>query len=215
MKYDLQKELPLIILTLLPLFYLAFIWNTLPEKVPLHWNGAGEVDRWGAKNELWWVMLILTVPTYLIFTIIPSIDPKQKIQEMGGKFHQIKFATITFLAVLGLFILNSVKNQTLNSNVILTLVGLLFATLGNFFQSIKPNYFLGIRTPWTLENEQVWKDTHKLAGLLWVAGGLSIVIFSLVFANNSALFGYLLTGVVLILVLVPVTYSYFRFRAIG
>lgn len=215
MKYDLQKELPIIILTLLPILYLAFIWGELPEKVPLHWNGAGEVDRWGSKNQLWWLMMLITVPSYLIFTIIPTIDPKNKIQEMGGKFYQIKFVTMTFLAVLALFILNAVQSQSMNSSVIFILVGLLFATLGNFFQSIKPNYFLGIRTPWTLENEQVWKDTHRMAGLFWIAGGLAIVILSLVFAHNSEMVAYLLVGVVLVLVLVPVTYSYFRFKSIN
>jgi uncharacterized membrane protein len=82
--------------------------------------------------------------------------------------------------------------------------------LGNYFQAVRPNYFIGIRTPWTLENEQTWKKTHRLGGRLWMAGGILIAILSLIIWNNLAIaitFGVILS----VMVMVPVVYSYLEF----
>ncbi len=83
--------------------------------------------------------------------------------------------------------------------------------LGNYFQTIRSNYFIGIRTPWTLENEQVWKKTHLLGGRIWMAGGLLIVILSFIITDNHSLmiaFGILC----FIMVIIPVIFSYTEFR---
>jgi uncharacterized membrane protein len=82
--------------------------------------------------------------------------------------------------------------------------------LGNYFQTVRPNYFIGIRTPWTLENEQLWKKTHRMGGKLWVAGGVLIAVISIFINNNTALaitFGAILS----IMVIVPVVYSYIEY----
>ena len=204
------------IIALIPALYLAMIWNILPDKVPLHWNYKGEIDRWGSKTELIWIVFLLTLPTYLLLNLVPFIDPKQKIEQMGGKFHQIKFITVLFLSVVALFILHSVKNQSMgNFNVLFALVGLLFAVLGNFFQTIKPNYFLGIRTPWTLENDQIWKETHRFAGPLWIAGGITLVGLSLYLGTKSGILTVLFIVVVSVLALAPILFSYLKFRELN
>ena len=80
-----KKEIPFIIIALLPFIYLAFIWNSLPEKVPMHWNGAGEIDGYGDKKELLSMIFMVVGISYFVFLIIPSIDPKQKLLNMGNK----------------------------------------------------------------------------------------------------------------------------------
>src|SRR5205809_2888913 len=85
-------------------------------------------------------------------------------------------------------------------------MGLLFAFLGNNMYNIKPNYFAGLRLPWTLENEENWKKTHQLAGRLWFFGGLFFAALALFLSNEWA--GYMGTAVLAILILIPVFYSY-------
>ena len=182
---NLKKELPLIGIVILPFTYLAYVWNNLPNKVPIHWNLKGEIDRYGDKSELILIPILLPLLTYLIFLIVPKIDPKNKLNKMGNKLNTIKFLTTAFMSILALFIIYSAKNQTFtNPNYIVLLIGSLYLILGNYFKTIKANYFIGIRTPWTLENETVWKETHKLGGKMWFIGGLLIIISSLLLENQ-------------------------------
>jgi uncharacterized membrane protein len=211
MNKNLKKELPIIGFVLLPFIYLAYLWNSLPEKVPIHWDYKGGIDDWGTKYSLLGLIFLLPVFTYVLMLAIPKIDPKKRIELMGGKYYQIKFVLVVFMSVLALFIIHSSKSQTLSSpSIVFVLIGLLFMALGSYFKVIKQNYFLGIKTPWTLESEEVWKLTHILAGKLWIVGGLLIVIFSLVIPEDINF--YLFIIITAIITIVPIVYSYFIFR---
>ena len=212
MEKGLKNDIPLIAIILLPLIYAAYIWNQLPEKVPVHWNLSGEIDRYGSKMEL---LLIILLPLiiYIVFLVIPKIDPKNKLNKMGNKYQVIKAIMVTFLAVLAIFIIYSAKNHAVtNPNYIMLMIGILFIILGNYFKTIKANYFIGIRTPWTLENETVWKETHKLGGKMWFVGGFAIVLSSLIFSSKlNFTISFIIMG---ILIIVPVVYSYLKFNEI-
>lgn len=211
MNITLKKELPIIGFVLIPFIYLGYLWNSLPEKVPIHWNYKGEIDDWGTKYSLIGFLFLLPVLTYFLMLFIPKIDPKNRIEFMGGKYYQIKFMLVIFMSVLALFILHSSNSQTLSSpSIVFVLVGLLFMALGNYFKVIKQNYFLGIKTPWTLESEEVWKLTHILAGKLWIIGGLLIVIFSLVLSEDVNF--YIFMSTTTIISIVPIVYSYIIFK---
>ena len=213
MKSNLRKDLPVIAIVLLPFVYLAYIWNDLPEKVPMHWNINGDVDRYGSKYELLLIPILLPLLIYFIFLIVPKIDPKNRIKEMGGKYQSLKTLLTIFMSALALFVMYMAKNDTSNNpNYIVLIIGLLFVFLGNYFKTIKPNYFIGIKTPWTLENERVWKETHIMAGKMWFVGGLVIVFCSLILAKetNFAIFAI----ITVIITVVPVVYSYLLFRKI-
>ena len=214
MKITLKSEAPLIGLILLPFVYLAYIWNQLPEKVPMHWNIEGEIDRYGTKTELLLVIFMLPVLIYGLFLIVPKIDPKNKLLAMGGKFQSLKLILTAFMSVLAMYIIYSVKEASLsNPNYIVLLVGLLFVILGNYFKTIKANYFIGIRTPWTLENEEVWKATHKFSGVLWFIGGLIIIMCSLIL--DQQLNFYVFMTITLIISLIPFIYSYYKFKKLA
>lgn len=207
----LRNELPLISIALLPIIYLAFIWNQLPDKVPLHWNVKGEIDWYGDKTDLLLISIFLPLLTYLIFLVIPIIDPKNKIKNMGNKFQTIKVLLTSFISILTLFIIYSAKAQdSTNINYLVLLIGTLYIFMGNYFKTIRANYFLGIRTPWTLESEFVWKETHKFGGVLWLIGGFLVVISSLIFESqtNFTIF-IVITGII---AFVPIIYSYFIFQ---
>lgn len=207
----LKKELPILAIVLLPFIYLAYIWNELPNKVPMHWNIKGEIDRYGDKSELIIIPFLLPLLVYLIFLVVPKIDPKNKLNKMGGKLNTIKFLLTTFMSILALFIIYTAKNQSFtNPNYIVLLIGVLYIILGNYFKTIKPNYFIGIRTPWTLENETIWKETHKLGGKIWFIGGILVVIFSLILDKNLNFTIFLIiTGLITI---IPIVYSYLMYK---
>lgn len=211
MKLTLKKELPLIGIVLAPFVYLAIIWNTLPEKVPTHWNYKGEVDKWGDKYSLIALLFLLPVLTYVLMLVVPKIDPKKKIEQMGGKYYQLKFIMVLFMSMFAFIILHLTENPSVSSpNLIAIPLGVLFIALGNYFKVIQPNYFIGIKTPWTLENKEVWKLTHILAGKLWIIGGLLIVVGSLTVAKS--VFIYILLSTIAVIAIVPVVYSYLKFK---
>lgn len=208
---NLKRELPLIAIVLLPFIYLAYIWNQLPEKVPMHWNINGEIDRYGEKIELIIIPILLPLLIYIIFLVVPKIDPKNKLNKMGNKLQSIKFLSTTFISILALFIIYTAKNESFtNPNYIVLLIGILYIIFGNYFKTIKANYFIGIRTPWTLESETVWKKTHKFGGKLWFAGGIIIVITSLILEKETNFTIFLIiTGIITI---IPIAYSYLIFK---
>jgi uncharacterized membrane protein len=213
MKLSFRKELPIIGIVLIPFIYLAIIWNTLPDKVPTHWNSSGEIDRWGDKYSLIGLVFLLPVLTYLLMLIIPKIDPKKRIDIMGGKYYQIKFVLVLLMSLLSLFILYLTKNESIsNPNLIFALIGIFIVVMGNYFKVIQPNYFLGIRTPWTLENIEVWRSTHTFASKLWFIGGLLIIIGGIFLPDEIFLVVFL--SIIGILVIVPMVYSYFKFKEI-
>lgn len=207
---NIKKELPFITIALLPFIYLALIWKSLPEKVPLRWNGAGEVDYLGEKIELIFSLFLLTGSTYFIFLFVPKIDPKNKLKKMGNKLHQLRFIFSIFMSILGIYIVYSLQQTKSEPAFIFALLGLLFAVLGNYFKTLRPNYFIGIRTPWTLESEEVWKKTHSFSGKLWFAVGLLIFILCLVVPTIYA--SYIFISLTLTITVVSIIYSYLAFK---
>ena len=213
MKFNLQKELPLMLLSVLPAAFLAYVWNSLPTKVPLQWSINGGINRYGDKIELL-IIGIIPIVLYALFLFIPKIDPKKRLEAMGKKYYTIRFITSLFIAVLFLYIIYSVKEESFNNpNYLFMIIGAFFVLLGNYLKTIKPNYFIGIRTPWTLENESIWQTTHKLAGKLWVAGGL-LIIFSCFFLHEETTLTVFLV-ITAIITLIPITHSYLQFKKIA
>lgn len=214
MKLTFRKELPLLAIISIPILYLASIWNELPSQVPIHWDINGEVDGYGDKSELVFLSLLLPLFTYALMLAVPFLDPKDKIKNMGDKFHKIKFALVLFMSVLSIYITYASKNAGSDTkSYIVPIMGVMFIVLGNYFKTIKANYFVGIRTPWTLENEEVWNKTHKMGGMLWFIGGLLILLAGLLLPTKlSFIIFFIITTIITI---VPIVYSYTTFKSLS
>lgn len=211
MKNLIKREGLNLVLVALPFIYLASIYGGLPAEVPVHWNDSGEINRMGNKLELWIIPFLLTALTYVLLLAVPVIDPKKKIEKMGGKFQSLKTMLVLFLSTLALYIIYTAANpEAMSVSIAVIFIGVLFMGLGNFLKTIQPNYFLGIRTPWTLENEDVWKKTHRLTGVLWLGGGLLMVIGGFLLKGPAA--ATLLIVVAIAVSLVPFGYSWFAFN---
>lgn len=201
-------ELLILAIIVIPVIYLLAIWAELPEEVPMHWNASGEIDRNGSKNELVGVLFMLNLPLYFILKYAPKIDPKKKISET--QLAGLRLVMHLFMSALAVFILYSTKQAELSSPFgLVSIVGLLFAGLGWYFPRIKPNYFIGIKTPWTLENDEVWHRTHKASGPVWIVGGILMAIVPLVAEKASI---YAVLGITLLLSIYSVGYSYWAFK---
>ena len=201
-----------------PAVYLAIVWNTVPETVAMHANLKGEVDRYGSKNELITMTLILTLVNAAVYLLLPQvyrIDPKRYAAENKSRLHRIAFAVSVFIAaVLCLLIYSSIHESIkFSSRFILAGVGLLFAVIGNYMYNIKPNYFAGIRLPWTLNNDENWKKTHLLGGKLMFGGGLLIAIISLFTSFYLSII--ILFGILSIIILITCIYSYKLYRKLN
>lgn len=208
-----KQEIPSLVLILLPFIYLGLVWSQLAESVPIHWNVAGEIDRYGSKYILLAIPFLLPGLVYVIFTLMQQFGPKEKLDKMGKKFASLKFLLTLFMSALALLIIHSSKTSSFGQpTFILVILGLLFATFGNYFRTIQPNYFIGIRTPWTLKDENVWKSTHKLAGILWFIGGIFIVILALISTHQYIVF--IMLTIVAILTIIPIIHSYIKYKSI-
>ncbi|MGQ0738944.1 MAG: SdpI family protein [Bacteroidota bacterium] len=194
-----------------PAVYLAFVWNKLPERVALHFDLKGNPDRFGNKSELITLILILAVVNallYLILTNIYRIDPKKYAAENRDRLFKLAFATVAlFSCIMCLIIYSGSRgNIKFGTGLIFSGTGLFFAIIGNYLPNLKPNYFAGLRLPWTLENEENWRKTHLLAGKLWFAGGLFLAVVCLFLPPVAAIVAFF--TVMTIIVLIPCVYSY-------
>lgn len=213
MKKASAKELLYLILSLVPYLYLALIYKELPETVPTHFDLEGNANGWSSRESLWLIPAGLPLGTYLLFRFLPRIDPKQKLKSGAGKFEHIRFILVLFMTGLACFILYISAQQSIQhlEKFLLAFVGLFLAVLGNFFPSLKANYFIGIRSPWALENETVWKKTHQLAGKIWVAGGMLIMVLAFIPVSDGSS-GKIILPLVLAMAFVPFLYSYWLWR---
>lgn len=211
----LVKHILVCAVILIPIAYLAWVWDTLPEMMPMHYDMSGKVDRMGNKQEFLLAILILcgvNLFTYLLISNIHKIDPKRAKAEQSAVFNKLAVGVSLFLTALSvIIILSGISNgEGIAQKAILPLVGLLLAFIGNYMNNIKPNYFAGIRVPWTLNDENNWKQTHRIASHVWVAGGITICIASLI--AKPEVMEVLMLVLIAIMVIIPVGYSYLLFR---
>jgi uncharacterized membrane protein len=200
---------------LAPVIYLAVIWSSLPARVAVHFDITGTPDRFGPKSETAIAVAIITIISiamYLFLPLVYKIDPKKTAVENKPRLKKISIATALFLSFIGCVIVSSSQNGGIKMSMQLLFggIGLLWCVLGNYMYNIKPNFFAGIRVPWTLSNEDNWKQTHRLAGKLWFAGGLLTLLAAILLPQSWLIVVFITiaicTGVI------PMIFSYLLFK---
>jgi uncharacterized membrane protein len=209
----LKREGILLLLALAPIFYFLWIWPTVPDTVPLHWNFKGEVDNWGSKEILLGVIIGINLFIYGLMLALPHIAArKRELQAMGVKYTRIRVVLQLFITALSFAIIIMANKEDYKfSNYLLGGCFILFMVLfGNYVGSIRPNHFLGVRTPWTLQSDDVWRKTHRLTSRL-LLGGAVLGVFCLLLLPDS--WGMLSVALLLTGALFgPAVYSFFLFR---
>jgi len=187
------------------------LYDHLPDKIPMHWNLKGEVDSYGSKFYGTFSLPFFTLITYLILIALPKIDPKRENYAQFAHVYNIFTALMVLflLSLYGVVLLASFGYQP-NVGVIVRIgLGLLFIVMGIYLPKIKHNYFIGIRTPWTLASEEVWIKTHKVGGILFVSAGV-LIILSILFDDVVGFFITMFS--IFLFAAVSTVYSYLVYR---
>jgi uncharacterized membrane protein len=155
--------------------FAAWLYGRLPERVPVHWNLAGEPDRWGSPLES--VLVVPVVITLLVplLALLPRLDPRRgSYAAFRGAYVGLIHLIVTFMLVIQVALAAQALQPELNlGRVVVAAIGLLFAGIGFFLPRLRSNWFAGIRTPWTLDDDRVWESTHRFGGRLFVATGVA------------------------------------------
>jgi len=211
MKFNLKSEWFPILLIVLLIGAGFYFYSVFPDEVPIHWNAQGEVDNYGSKFMGAFFAPLIAIGVYLLFVALPLIDPKkERYTQFKKTYHLFKNLIIAYLVYI--FFVSSLNIVGFNVPIELAIpigVGVLFMILGNYMGKIKPNWFLGIRTPWTLSSEEVWNATHRFSGKIFVGGGLIIATLGFwpVYMRMPVIF-----AVVIAIVVITTLYSYLAYR---
>jgi uncharacterized membrane protein len=205
------RELIIVGFLLAPFLYLALVWPQLPDIIATHFDAQGRPNDWMAKTNAVLLMGGSSLFLYLLLRFLPRIDPRNQLQT--GNYQKLRlFIALCFAGITGWLwyaAANPDRTESL-TGLLLALVGVMIAGTGNYLTTVKPNWFVGIRTPWTLSSDTVWRRTHQLGGKLMVAGGLLGSALALLLPAESRLWAFL--AVVLLSSFVPVVYSYVYFQ---
>src|SRR5665648_1229523 len=175
-------------LAIVPLLIIGIFNNFLPDQIPIHWSLDGSV-QYGSHFTLW-INGSMGILFAILFPILRKIDPRSKNYDIFGKYYdefQI-FMMLFFIALTSVIVSESIHPGRINVEmVIVLLVGILFTIIGNMVTKFKNNFFVGIKTPWTRSDAEVWNKTHRLGGTMWFFGGL-VIIAAAMLLSSAALF---------------------------
>jgi uncharacterized membrane protein len=154
-----------------------FQYDSLPEQIAVHWNINGEPDRIVPKSEAWvnfWLIPFVMLLIVVLTVVLPWISPKQfEVERFRPTWKYVMALVVGLFAFIDVALLVGSWGQKLPlGRFFVGALMLFFALLGNVLGRVKRNFWMGVRTPWTLASEAVWNQTHRVAGRLWVAGGL-------------------------------------------
>lgn len=187
----------------------ASIWAypQLPPTVATHWSLNGTPDGFSSRGWALAIVPIVLIAMTVLFNVLPKVDPRgENYAKFLTTYWLIANAVVVFLLVAHGMIIASGLGYTVRVDRLMPLgVGLLFIFLGNYLTRVEPNWFVGIRTPWTLSSDVVWRKTHRTGGLLMVVGGLVLAIGA--FLPHAAFLPLFVTTIVLVAV-IPIAQSY-------
>jgi uncharacterized membrane protein len=187
------------------------VYARLPQRIPSHWNLRGDLDGWMEKP--WGVLLQPFIATVLLgaLWLLPRIDPRREnVERFAGDRQLLINLIILFFAVVQVATYGYALGWPVQvDRVVLAAVGLLLVGVGNYLPRIRSNWFIGIRTPWTMDNERVWRATHRVGGRTFVAAGLVVVLSALL---PDPVRVWAMGAAIAFAVGVPLAYSYVAYR---
>lgn len=159
----------------------AVVWNRVPAQMPTHWNIRGEVDGYGGRLEGLLLLPMIALGLYVMLLVLPRLDPgRANYASFAGPYTVIRVAMLALMLGIHTLVLATALGYAVNAGRWIPVgVGALFVVLGNVMGKVRPNYFVGIRTPWTLASARSWEKTHRLGGRLFVVAGIALALASI------------------------------------
>jgi len=198
------------LLSLLVLGFGLIMKPRLPQPMAVHWGANGVADGYGSTFTGIWLLPIMVVGLTLLLLVIPSIDPlKENIRKFSGDYNLFILMFAIFMLYMQMLTLAYNLGWILNLNTyILPAFGIFMIFVGQLVGKARRNYFIGIRTPWTLQDERVWDETHKKGGIAFKIGGV-IALFGILFPSMGI---WLLTVPLLLAAVYAIALSYFLYQ---
>ena len=190
------------VVILLPILVGLVLWNQLPDQIPSHWDASGEIDGWSSKPFAVFGMPLILLALQWLCVLGTNSDPKKE-NHPAKILHLVLWVIPVLSALLHVLVYCAALGKDVRMEVVMPVfIGLLLTVVGNYLPKCKQNYTIGIKIPWTLNSEENWNRTHRFAGRLWTVCGLAIML--------TGFFGgfWVFLPIVLLMVLVPLFYSY-------
>lgn len=197
------------IVSLLPILVGVLLWERLPDQIATHFDMNGNPNGWTSKGfTVFGIPIFMTVMQWIGMTATLQ-DPKKK--NMSEKL--LRFI-LWFIPVVNWILVVLCYGYELGYKIsepfwMYGIMGIMFLVVGNYLPKCRQNYTMGIKIPWTLHDEENWNHTHRLAGYLWMFAG--IIMLANIFLNQS----WLLVAAMVIVLIVPMIYSYLYYRKHG
>jgi uncharacterized membrane protein len=205
-----RKWLPFLV-PVVALGFSAAVYGGLPDRVATHWGIDGRVDGWSSPMVAAFGLPLFMLGLALAFRWLPAIDPRREnYEKFRSTYDTIVLAVIGLVGVIHVAVLGSALGWPISvERVVPIAIGVLFVVMGNLLPRARPNWFVGVRTPWTLSSDRVWERTHRVAGLVFVLCGLAIIGAGLLQSRQAVL---LVVASGIIGALFTVVYSYILWR---
>ena len=204
-----KKEIILTtVICLLPMLAGLLLYSRLPDTIATHFGFNGEANGWSSKAFTVFGLPAFMAGVNLLLHFGLGTDPKK--QNMNTALRNISIWSVPVLSVLvSAFVLSKALGYDSRIEIIMPLLmGLLFILIGNYLPKTKQSYTMGIKLPWTLASEENWNRTHRMAGFLWVVGGVLMILLTLLKLWTS----WILFAIITVMVLVPTIYSYSLYK---
>ena len=207
MKIDKKTLILTTLICLLPMVAGALLYSRLPETMATHWNMNGEPDGWSSRAFAVFGLPGILLAVNLLLPFALKADPKRA--NMSDALVKVTVWTIPLVSLLccGLTLARGLGYTVRVEFWVPIFMGVLFIVIGNYLPKTKQSYTMGIKLPWTLNSEENWNRTHRLAGYLWVLGGVLFIVMSFV---GWSLAAFLI--ILAVMVFVPTVYSYLLYR---
>lgn len=187
----------------------------LPDQVPTHWNTYGEPDTFSSKEFAAFLVPFMSLGFLVLFPLLAKIDPKKenypKFKASWEWIQTLLFSMLAYFYGVQLFVTLVPEKQSMLPRLMFIGLALLFIALGNSIGKVRQNFFVGLKTPWTLSDPEVWQKSQRVTGWSFVIGGLIFLVLSILGAIPYL--GTIFIAVTIVMVAFPVFYSYFVFRA--
>lgn len=201
------KELLIAVMSIAPLFYFLYLWGSLPEIIPIHFDVEGNPDNYGSRNIIGIGLLFFSLGLYFFFKYIPQIYKSNSFTMSDKTFDQLRLILAFFFSALFIIIINSFYQAKVNNTLVFISIALLITILGNYMRNVRPNHFAGKKFPWTNKDEIRWKKTQNFIGKLWFISGIILTIAILILPENLEIYVFVV-GIAISMLVLPVIYSY-------
>ena len=194
------------IIILLPILIGCLLWNQLPDQIATHFSFDGTPNDWSAKPFVVFGIPVIMLGFQWVCFFFLQVDPKK--QNMSEK---LKYLVLWIVPCAAMLVVISSYGYELGYQYDIRMVssiimGLLFLIIGNYMPKCKQNYTMGIRLPWTLDDEENWNHTHRIAGIVWVIGGFIMLLNIFIRAD------WLPFVLLVALIAIPTIYSYLYYK---